>query len=387
MSLKLNIKSGVIFMVDFKNRLGSKVIKKKIHPCDLYEDLDRAVDKGPLRPAQDAVLKDWYDNYQHLKDVILKLHTGQGKTIIGLLMLQSRLNKDTGPSLYLCPNNYLVGQTCLEAGRFGIPFCMSPPKTDLPDEFIDGKSILIISAKKLFNGKSKFGLGRSSLKVSTILMDDSHACIDEISDACKITLKSNTNVYKELLILFGPELEKQGLGSFMDLKNGEYDVILPVPYWDWQNKKQEVAKILSDNKQLNEIKFNWPIIKNMLENCQCLFSGNSIEISPYYTPLSIFESFTEAEHRVFMSATLSDDSFLIKGLGLTKNIIENPLRYEKEKWSGEKMILIPSLIDESLSREKIINTFAKPNETRKFGSVVLAPRYQQKKVYIMILMI
>ncbi len=33
------------------------------------------------------------------RDIIVKLHTGQGKTLIGLLMLQARLNAGKGPAL------------------------------------------------------------------------------------------------------------------------------------------------------------------------------------------------------------------------------------------------------------------------------------------------
>ena len=130
-------------MVDFKKRLGNK-IEKKIHPCEIYKSLDRASDKGPLRPAQEAILNDWYDNYEDKNDIIIKLHTGQGKTLIGLLILQSRINRSTGPALYLCHNNYLVNQTCKQADSFGIPYCTFSSE-DIPDEFIDGRTILITS--------------------------------------------------------------------------------------------------------------------------------------------------------------------------------------------------------------------------------------------------
>ncbi len=39
-------------MIDFKNRLSEKKYKKPIDPLALYDTLDRAHDKGPLRPAQ-----------------------------------------------------------------------------------------------------------------------------------------------------------------------------------------------------------------------------------------------------------------------------------------------------------------------------------------------
>ncbi len=79
-------------MVNFRNRLTGRKVEKPIDPVKLYDTLDRAHDKGPLRPAQLAVLGEWFSSHHRTRDVIVKLHTGQGKALIGLLMLQSRLN-------------------------------------------------------------------------------------------------------------------------------------------------------------------------------------------------------------------------------------------------------------------------------------------------------
>ena len=75
-------------MVDFRKRLAKKPAEKSLDPAEIYEKLDRASDKGPLRPVQEAVLTEWFESHRDKKDVILKLNTGQGKTLIGLLMLQ-----------------------------------------------------------------------------------------------------------------------------------------------------------------------------------------------------------------------------------------------------------------------------------------------------------
>ena len=164
-------------MVDFKKRLGAKQIQKPVDPIALYETLDRASDKGPLRPAQLAILKTWHGQRRNEKDIILKLHTGQGKTLIGLLMLQSKLNELAEPAIYLCPNNFLIDQTCHQAKQFGIRYCTAVDGA-LPDDFLNGKALLITSVQKMFNGRTKFQLGQQSMPVSYILMDDAHACID-----------------------------------------------------------------------------------------------------------------------------------------------------------------------------------------------------------------
>ena len=122
-------------MVDFRKRLTGKAAKKPTDPVSLYATLDRAHDKGPLRPAQEAVLGQWFAKRQSERDVIIKLHTGQGKTLIGLLMLQSRLNAGHGPVVYLCPNNFLIEQTEEQARQFGIKTCAADG--ELPAAFLN----------------------------------------------------------------------------------------------------------------------------------------------------------------------------------------------------------------------------------------------------------
>ena len=51
-------------MVDFKKRLAGKKAEKPTDPTKLYETVDRAHDKGPLRPAQLDVLKTWFTQHR-----------------------------------------------------------------------------------------------------------------------------------------------------------------------------------------------------------------------------------------------------------------------------------------------------------------------------------
>lgn len=74
-----------------------------------------------------------------------------------------------------------------------------------------------------------------------------------------------------------------------------------------------------------------------------------------------------------MSATVTDDAFLVKGLRLAPKTISHPLTYENETWSGEKMVVIPSLIHEDLDRDRIISGFGKSLLERKSGVVALVP--------------
>jgi replicative superfamily II helicase len=362
-------------MVDFKKRLAIKDLPKITDPVQLYDTLDRASDKGPLRPVQLAVLTEWHENRRTERDVVLKLHTGQGKTLVGLLLLQAKINEGAGPAVYLCPNNFLINQTCAQAEQFGVSYCEPEEDGSLPFEFLEGKKILITSIQKLFNGRTKFGLGPQSIPVSTVLMDDAHACIDVIREQLSIRIAHDEGVYSELRDLFNSSLQDQGMGTFAEIANGDSDALLLVPYWDWRDRQLEVVNILAKHTDSNSIKFPWPLLRDMLAECQCVISGSSLEISPYMPPLPLFGSYYSATHRVFMSATVTDDSFLIRGLGLSPSTIKNPLLFKEERWSGEKMILIPSLIDPSLDRSTIVARFAKPVDKRRLGCVALVPGF------------
>jgi replicative superfamily II helicase len=356
--------------VDFLKKLGKTQIKKVLDPLRIYESLDRASDKGPLRPAQEAILQDWHSNRRAERDLIIKLQTGQGKTLIGLVMLQSRINEALGPAVYLCANNFLAEQTIRQAREFGITNIAKEPDES---SFINGESILVHNVSKLFNGLTRFGLGPGSQPVGTLLLDDSHACADTIRSAFSISLKSSHPLYPVLRDLFENELELQGAGSFADILNGKSDAILPVPYWAWRDRQGEVTKHLAKHADSDELKFTWPLIKNSLINCACVFSGSRLEIAPYLPDLSVFGSYWKAQHRIFMSATITNDAFLVKGLNLSPKTISTPLTYDGEKWYGEKMILIPSLIDESLTRERMLEKLAPPGQKRRSGRVALVP--------------
>ena len=364
-------------MVDFKKRLSGKKADRAIDPVKLYDTLDRAHDKGPLRPAQAEVLKDWFASHRDQKDVIVKLHTGQGKTLIGLLMLQSQINNGKGPALYLCPDNFLIEQTIEQAKQFGIATSQADP--ELPEEFLNGEKILITSVQKLFNGLTKFGLNRRSVAVGSLLMDDAHACADTIREACRIRIPSDEPAYGALTTLFASALEQQGVGTFADIGNGKRDALLQVPYWAWAERATDVAGILSAHTERKSIKFSWPLLKDNLEFCQCIVSGVAIEIEPRIPPLSAFGSYSNAAHRIFMSATVTDDAFLIQGLQLKPETILHPLTYAKERWSGEKMVLLPTLIHEELDRDQTVKAYAAPNPKRQHGVVALATAFARVK--------
>jgi hypothetical protein len=141
------------------------------------------------------------------------------------------------------------------------------------------------------------------------------------------------------------------------------------------DRHEDVASILAKDSNTEEVKYTWPLLKDNLRDCICVMSGQAIQISPQLAPLHLFGSYSGAAHRVFMSATVTNDAFLVKGLGLAADVTTSPLVDRNEKWSGEKMILIPSLMSFELDRDAIRATHAPESDKRKYGRVVLTPSF------------
>lgn len=369
-------------MVDFKKKIALKSKSKITNPIDLYNTLDRKSIAGPLRPVQEYALDEWYNNRKDERDLIVKLHTGEGKTLIGLLMLQSALNLGEGPCIYVCPNIYLVEQVCGEAGKFGIPFCVIDSNNTIPNEFLSAEKILITHAHKIFNGKSIFGIGNNCIKAGTIVLDDSHACIDVLKNSFTITISRENNeaIYNKILTLFSDDLIEQGEGSYLDIKAGEYDTLMMVPYWAWNSKRMELLSILSEYSLIDEIQFVWPLIKDKIIEYSCLISGNKIEITPYNVSVEQFRTFSSAKRRILMSATTQEDIFFVKGLDFSTNAVANPIKYPQSRWSGEKMLLMPSSIDEECDRDLVATQFAKLTNA-PFGVVAIVPNTKRAVYY------
>ena len=369
-------------MVDFKKKIALKSKSKITNPIELYNTLDRKSIAGPLRPVQEYALNEWYNNRKDERDLIVKLHTGEGKTLIGLLMLQSALNLGEGPCIYVCPNIYLVGQVCGEAQKFGIPFCIIDKNNTIPNEFLLGEKILITHAHKLFNGKSIFGIGNNFTKTGTIILDDSHACIDVLKDAFTITITKDKNesIYSRILSLFSDDLIEQGEGSYFDIKAGEYETFMMVPYWAWNSKRIELLSILSEYSSVNEIQFVWPLMKDKIIEYSCFVSGSKVEIAPYNINVEQFGTFSRAKRRILMSATTQEDIFFVKGLDFSRDAVSSPIVYPQLRWSGEKMMLMPSSIDENCDRDLVATKFASM-KPKKIGIVAIVSNTKRANYY------
>lgn len=96
----------------FKFGAGSSISTDS--PERMFQDFSDRKLKG-LLTYQGQVLNDYQSNAQTKSDVALKLPTGSGKTLVGLLLAEWRRRKFGERVVYLCPTNQLVNQVAEEA--------------------------------------------------------------------------------------------------------------------------------------------------------------------------------------------------------------------------------------------------------------------------------
>lgn len=368
-------------MIDFWKHLWNTESKIKTNPIEVYQDLDRKTSTWPLRDTQIKVLEEWYTKRQNDKDIIIKLPTWSWKTLIGLLMLKSRMNQKSGSrALFVCPNKYLVHQTLLEAQKFWID--IEVISDDLSDWFLSWDKIGITHVQKVFNGKSKFWIWTKSVSVDAIILDDSHACIDSIQDNLSMKIQRNNVLYRKILWLFEHWLVSQSVWLFIDIRDSDTtNSVIQVPYRSYNDKLQDLLGMLKEHiTDIADIGLNRDLFIKNPHNYQITITWFWLEISPISLPIDLFKIFDNANQRILMSATTQDDAFFIKWLWFNKESVENPIIDDSINWSGEKMIIIPALMNEEISRRDLLNRFVKTKE-REYWVVWLTSSFNKALDY------
>lgn len=376
--------------IDF-SRLSASSKQVHIEPRDLFMALpNKDRNYGYPRDVQTEVWKQWFEN-RGQKDLILKMNTGSGKTVVALTILQSCLNEGKGPAVYVVPDNYLVDQVCAEARKLGIrtacdKFDADGNRVENGEDdyhFTSKKAILVTNIHRLVNGQSVFGLSPvNNVRIGSIVIDDVHACLDTIEKQYTVRIESSHPLYSQIV---------QRLAQYQDIKDsqGYYELTenpkpgtrMLVPFWIWQKCSAEVWKMLNQPAYNDEsfIVFNLPLLTGNWNTCNCVVTPQGIEITPKCISMSKIRSFEQAERRIFMSATLADDSVFVSVMGLKKEKLSNIITPEKANDIGERLILSPQYLNANLNDEEIkqkLCTVARDNNV-----VVIVPSFERARFW------
>lgn len=347
-------------------------------PREIFMSLNRNQKYEYPRDIQSQVWEKWFERKDE-KDLVLKLNTGSGKTVVGLLILKSCLEEKKGPAVFLTPDIFLTNQVIKEAKDLGIDVTTDENNYD----FMIGKSILVANIYKIVNGLSKFGVGRKKIEIGSFIIDDAHASIATVEKQFTLSIeRNNIEIYGEIFKLFANSLKLQNEAFFIDINTNESgDKSIEVPFWEWQKNSSIVLEILNKYKNLenNDIKFHYSLIAESIKYCNCYISNKKIEIIPHKIPLSIIPSLSNAKRKIYMTATLSDNSILISHFNVNTNSISKPIIPETAGNIGERLILTPQEINPRLTREELEKYIS--GKSKEINVVVIVPSHRQASLW------
>ncbi len=377
-------------MVDFEKLRAARPQQPVTDPIKIFRRLPKPPGINELYPGQADALRAWY-NRRDKRDTVIKLQTGGGKTLVGLLIAQSIMGETGEPVVYVCPTTQLVEQTLGKAAEYGIPAVSydTQRRGEFPDTFLNGKSVLVCVYQALFNGLSRFGVRRGTkeiVRVGGMILDDAHVAFSSVRNAftLRVARDADQDGYATLTTVFRKDFEDIGrIGTFDDVVDERTDGsvaasdfdILEVPYWAWQARLGQVRALLHEDDREERHKFVWPLIRDALDACHCLIGHDAVVITPILPPVDMIPTFAECPRRVFMSATIGEDSAIVRAFDADDASVAAPITSASLAGVSERMILAPELtgMPRYDTRDMLGRLATTIVERERAGTVILTP--------------
>ncbi len=130
--------------------------RRPTDPLDIFNKLKLRGSIMNIWEPQAEALKKWH-KARNEPDVVVRMNTGGGKSLVGLLVAQSLTNETNGRVLYVCPNNQLIEQTKLKADEISLaPATRFRRDWTRRPGFDSGDVFCLTNYAAVFNGKSVF---------------------------------------------------------------------------------------------------------------------------------------------------------------------------------------------------------------------------------------
>jgi hypothetical protein len=175
--------------------------------------------------------------------------------------------------------------------------------------------------------------------------------------------------YESLAGLFRKAFkETDRLGTFDDIVSGSEYSVLEVPYWAWHEQLDAVREQLkSDAKKYG---FVWPLLRDQLHLCHALISRNAFTLTPVLPLVNAFPTFSDARRRIYMSATIADDSEIVRTFDADSALVQKALTSRSLAGVSERMILIPNLMPFKFKVREAIAKLVNWASQQNLGSVI-----------------
>ena len=335
-----------------------------------------------VMPHQKVMLEQYATQMEAKSDVALQLPTGSGKTLVGLLIADWRRIKLGNRVVYLCPTKQLVRQTVLQARtQYGIDVVDLSGSKDSFDPadrtaYMTGAQVAISTYSGLFNSNPFFQ------DPDLIIIDDAHAAENYIAQMWSLEVKSGSTLHSTLAAFLKPHIEPQEHARLTGDWHGPDDASwvekLPTPKLDQLSTKLVEVIDAHVDWSTPDLYYPWSLIRTHLDACHVYLGSREILIRPLVPPTISHSSFTGAQQRIYMSATLGAGGDLERLTGRTDiDRLPAPAGFQSSG-VGRRFFVFPSL---SLTGDKT-ETLRNSLQQRAGRSVVLTPSTSSANTHI-----
>jgi hypothetical protein len=295
-------------------------------PERMFQDFSDRKLKG-LLTYQGQVLSEYQATATQKSDVAIKLPTGSGKTLVGLLIAEWRRRKFSERVLYLCPTNQLVHQVTEEARqKYGMsewvhPFTGSHKQYDpaAKGRYLGAEIVAISSYNALFNTNPFFD------DPHIIIFDDAHAAENYLIGFWTLSVQRNEATHKPLFqALIGVLQQVLTRHDVRRLRteaqnSWDYNWVDKIPSDFFARIQHELVEVIDAHVANTKLRFPWSMIRDHLGACNMYVGTQEIIIRPLLSPTRHHAPCGNARQRLYMSATLGEGGDLERLVG-TKNI-------------------------------------------------------------------
>lgn len=361
-------------MINFGKLAKAKTAAIPPTLVQLFEQLDRKATHQILRPVQAEALTELDAQIAH-RDVVLKVSTGSGKTLVGLVYAEMMRRRYPGETVvYLCPTSQLIDQVLDTAEKIGV-HAETFPSEGPPLAAFEGRSVLVCTYDKMFTARNAFE--RYNVAPAAVVLDDVHSGIDRVRQ--KYTVIAPAKAHGRIRTIFQAISENCDPSVWRGIANGDAAARFEVPYWLWLPQAAHVAAILDEYRDEEELRFSWPNIARYVENARLCISGTSVELALPVPATEENFAYSKSKHRLYMSASIKDGTSLIRDLECDDKALDRVVQPPSDKGAGERMILPVALIDPKLTKDDVAQLCA--GFAARTNVVVLTSSSAQSQVW------
>lgn len=198
-----------------------------------------------------------------------------------------------------------------------------------------------------------------------------HACISAIDQQFDLRIPNGHEAYGQLKDIFAASLKEQNDVGFMDLDEGGRHAALMVPPWSWLDRYEDVLRTLYSHRTTEDLEWNWPLVQGALKFCRCVFTSEEVQVKPFFPHVDRIPSFVQAKRRIYLTATLSDDSGIVTHFAADIATVRSSITPDSAADIRDRLILVPQMYNPAWTEEFMKQFLVE--ESARFNVVVIVP--------------